>query len=378
VSDVARLAAELVRIPSVNPALDPTGAGEADLARFVAAWADDRGLDTSWLGPAERPSVLVRLRGRGGGRTLMLNAHLDTVGVHGMDAPFEPRVRDGRMVGRGAMDMKASLAASLSALHDLQRGEPLRGDVVVAAVADEEHDSIGTRAALAALPQLDLAVVTEPTDLTLHVAHRGFAVVEVELTGRASHTSQPERGVNAVTHLGRLLGAVDEADRRLRATPAHPLLGHGGWQAVGASGGEELFTTPVAARATLERRTLPGEASASAEAEVDAMLAALTADDPRLGVAARTVVAREAFAVAADDPAVAAVAAAAEAVTGRAPERRGAPYWTDAALIAAAGVPTVLYGPVGGGIHQPGEWVDLASVDVLRRVLARLARDVCA
>jgi acetylornithine deacetylase len=308
---------------------------------------------------------------------MMWNAHLDTVGVQGMEAPFEPRERDGRMTARGAMDMKASLAACLLALHDLQRDGALRGDVVVAAVADEEHDSIGTRAALAALPELDLAVVTEPTDLTLHVAHRGFAVVDVELEGRASHTSQPERGVNAVTRLGRLLAAIEAADRELRAAPPHPLLGQGGWQAVMASGGTELFTTPARASASLERRTLPGESAVGAEAEVVALLNPLAADDPRLGVSSRTVVAREAFEAAADDPAVAAVAAAAEAVTGRPPERRGAPYWTDAALVAAEGVPTVLYGPVGGGIHQPDEWVDLASVEVLRSVLARLAHDVC-
>lgn len=377
-SEAARLTAELVRIPSVNPALDPDGAGEGALARFVAAWAEVHGLETRWLGPSERPSVLVRLRGRGGGRTLLLNAHLDTVGVHAMEAPFEPRLRSGRMFARGAMDMKASLAACLLTLRDLQRdGEP-RGDVVLAAVADEEHDSIGTRAALAALPDVDLAVVTEPTDLTLHVAHRGFAVVEVDLEGRASHTSQPERGVNAVTHLGRLLARVEAADRELRAAAPHPLLGHGGWQAVLASGGQELFTTPAAAHAALERRTLPGQSAAGAEAEVAAMLHALAADDPQLRATTRTAVAREAFAAGPDDPAVAAVAAAAEAVTGRPPPRRGAPYWTDAALIAEAGIPTVLYGPVGGGIHQPDEWVDLASVDVLREVLGRVARDVSA
>ena len=377
-SEAARLTAELVRIPSVNPALDADSAGEGGLARHVAAWAEAQGLETRWLGPTDRPSVLVRLRGLGCGRTLMLNAHLDTVGVHGMEAPFEPRVRAGQMVGRGTMDMKASLAACLLTLRDLRHDGELRGDVLLAAVADEEHDSIGTRAALAALPEVDLAVVTEPTDLTLHVAHRGFAVVEVDLEGRASHTSQPERGVNAVTQLGRLLARVEAADRDLRAAPPHRLLGHGGWQAVLATGGQELFTTPAAAQASLERRTLPGQSAAAAEAEVATMLDAVAADDPHLRAAIRTVVAREAFEAAADDPAVAAVAAAAEAVTGRPPERCGAPYWTDAALIAGAGIPTVLYGPVGGGIHQPDEWVDLASVDVLRHVLGRVARDVCA
>lgn len=378
-SRAARLTAELVRIPSVNPALDPSGTGEAELARHVAGWADDRGLETTWLEQVPgRPSVLVRSRGLGGGRTVLLNAHLDTVGVHGMDAPFTPVERDGRLYGRGVMDMKASLAACLLALEAAAADGDRRGDVVLAAVADEEHDSIGTREALAALPGAHLAVVTEPTDLALHVAHRGFAVVEVDFEGRASHTSQPERGVNAVTHLARLLAATEAADGDLRARPPHPALGHGSWQAVLASGGRELFTTPAHARASLERRTLPGERAAAAEDEVAGMLARLAQDDPTVRATLRTIVAREAFEAAPGDPAVAAVTAAAEAVTGRVPERVGAPYWTDAALIAEAGVPTVLYGPVGGGIHRPDEWVDLASVDVLTAVLTRLIRDVCA
>lgn len=378
-SRIEALLAQLVRIDSVNPALDPAHVGEDEIARFVRGWAERRGLRTEWLEPvAGRPSVIVRASGSGGGRTLLLNAHLDTVGVDGMDAPFEPRIRDGRMHGRGTMDMKASLAACLLVLEDAGRRGDLTGDVVLAAVSDEEHDSIGTRSVLDAV-RADVAIVTEPTDLAIHVAHRGFAVLEVTFEGRASHTSQPEAGVNAVRHLGRLLTAIEERDAILRGTAPHPLVSHGSWQAVLASGGHELFTTPAHAVATIERRTVPGESAAlGAEAEATGMLDALRLADPTLRATVRTLVAREAFEAATDSPATAAVAAAVTAVTGREPERLGAPYWTDAALIEAAGVPTVLFGPVGGGIHRPDEWVDLASAETVRRVLDHVSRSVCA
>jgi acetylornithine deacetylase len=378
VSDLRDLLERLVAIDSVNPALDPDRAGETEIARFVRDWAEARGLETIWLEPvAGRPSVLVRAPGRGGGRTLMLNAHLDTVGVAGMAAPFAPRVEDGRVYGRGAMDMKASLAACLLAAAEAARRGDLPGDVVVTAVADEEHDSIGTRAALEAVTA-DVAVITEPTDLTLHVAHRGFAVVEVELTGRASHTSRPDHGVNALRQLGRLMAAVERLDEELREREPHPLLGHGGWQPVLASGGRELFTTPDRATVALERRTLPGEDAAhGAAAEIAAVLQRLADEDATLRPTVRTTVAREAFEADPDGPAVTAVERAAERVLGRTPERRGAPYWTDAALVDAAGIPTVLFGPVGGGIHQPDEWLDLASAERVLDVVRALVEDVC-
>lgn len=349
----------------------------------MARWADARGLDVEWLeGTPGRPSVIVTARGRGPGRApaLLLNAHLDTVGVTGMPEPFAPSVRGGKLFGRGAMDMKASLAACLLAVADASR-RGLAGDVILTAVADEEHDSIGTREAIEHLAATGVtpaaAIVTEPSDLQVHVAHRGFSVLEVEFTGKASHTSQPEAGVNALTHLGRLLQAVEGHALALRERGPHPLLGHGSLQPVLAAGGHELFTTPAEAKLTLERRTLPGETPESVAAEIDALLADLVAADPAVRATVRTLVAREPFEAAPGGDLVELVTRCALEETGSAPARVGAPYWTDAALIAAAGVPTLLYGPVGGGIHQADEWVDLASAGVVRRVLGRVAVAVC-
>lgn len=377
--ELIRLIQDLVRIDSVNPALDPRHPGEAQIAEYVARWAQQRGLEVEYLeGRPGRPSVVVTARGTGGGRTLLLNAHLDTVGVAGMDAAFEPEIRDGRMYGRGVMDMKASVAACLMATAYAASQRP-KGDVIFTAVADEEHGSIGTEETLAHLKakgtRVDGAIVTEPTDLDLHVAHRGFAVFEVAIAGKASHTSQPEAGVNAVTHLGRLLGAVERLDDELRSRPAHPLLAHGHMKPVLVSGGEELFTTPASASATLERRTLPGESTPSVEAELRAVLDTLAAEDHTFAARFRTVVAREPFEapMASDLETMLVDAIASE--RGETPMRLGAPYWTDAALVAAAGIPTVLFGPTGGGIHQPTEWLDVESAQVFERVLRRVVMD---
>ena len=374
---VVSLVRSLVAIDSVNPSLSAGAAGEALVARAVRAWCEARGIETTWLEATPgRPSVVARVLGSGGGRSLMLNAHLDTVGVAGMEAPFEPRRHGGRLYGRGTMDMKASVAACLVALERLQ-GAGLTGDVLVTAVADEEHASLGTLEVLGRFGA-DAAIVTEPSGLDLHVAHRGFVVLEATVHGLASHTSQPHRGANAVAAMGRALVALEEIDARLRRARAHPRLGHGSLQGVLIEGGRELFTTPDRCVLQVERRTLPGEDGRTALAEVESALAAAVAGDERLSATAEITVERAPFEVADDAPIVLAAERALEARTGRAPARVGAPYWMDAALLAAAGIPTVVVGPHGGGIHAADEWVDLASVETLALVLEDVARAWCA
>ncbi len=181
------LAAALVAIDSVNPALVPGGAGEHAIASFVAEWCLGRGLEVEILGE-ERPSVIARKCGSGGGRSLLLNGHLDTVGVAGMERPFEPRVEGDRLYGRGAYDMKGALAAILLAATEVTG---LRGDVIVTLVADEELGSIGTEEMLERI-QADAAIVAEPTELRVAIAHRGFVGFEIETTGVAAHGSRPD------------------------------------------------------------------------------------------------------------------------------------------------------------------------------------------
>ena len=317
-----------------------------------------------------RPSVLVRARGSGGGRTLLLCGHLDTVNVAGMTGPHVPRVEGDRLYGRGSYDMKAGVAAALIACREaLALG--LAGDVVVAAVADEEHASIGVQEALRAV-RADAAIVTEPTELEIAVAHKGFVWAEIEVEGRAAHGSRPHLGVDAIVKAGPVLTAIGELDRAL-GERTHPLVGRGSVHASLISGGAEMSSYPAQCVVGLERRTLPGETAAAIEAELDALLDRCRAADPELVAARRTLLVREPFEVDAGAEIVAAVADAAgiDASPG------GASYWADSAFIAAAGIPTVLYGPAGAGAHEVEEWVDIPSTETVARTLVGVAERVC-
>src|SRR4051812_2967145 len=365
----------LVAIDSVNPSLVPGGSGEREAAAFVAAWARDAGLEAQTLDATPgRPTVLVRARGTGGGRTLLLCGHLDTVTTEGMPDPG-PRVDGDRFHGRGAYDMKAGVAAALVACREAA-ALGLRGDVVVAAVADEEHASLGGREGLGSVTA-DAAIVTEPTELELIVAHKGFVWAEIEVTGRAAHGSRPHLGVDAIVKSGRVLTELGALDERLGAR-IHPLLGRGSVHASTVRGGEELSSYPARCVIGLERRTLPGESAADVEAELAALLDAGRRDDPELRAEARTLLVREPFEVPADAGIAETVRAAAADVLGAPPPITGASYWADAAFIAAAGIPTVMFGPVGEGAHAAEEWVSLASTEAVARTLVAVAARVCA
>ncbi|UGS35404.1 M20/M25/M40 family metallo-hydrolase [Capillimicrobium parvum] len=367
-----QLLSALVAIDSVNPDLVAGGAGEAEIAALVADWLRDAGLDVEVVEAAPgRPSVVGTVRGRGGGASLMLNAHLDTVGFDGMDRPLQPRVEDGRLHGRGAYDMKGGLAACLIAAAELARGEPLAGDVVVTAVADEEHASIGMQAVLAHV-RTDAAIVTEPTALRVCVAHKGFAWADVETAGRAAHGSRPGEGIDAITRMAPVLSRLAALQRDLGERPPHALVGAPSVHASLIEGGQERSSYPARCRLALERRTIPGETAADLRAELDALVRAVD------GAIATPGLTRAPFAV---DPGAAVVAAtsrAAHRITGAAPELYGETYWMDAALIQAAGIPTVVLGPAGEGAHAAEEWVDLASVDTCAAVLAAAAHELCA
>ena len=374
--DLSALIRSLVAIDSVNPALVSGAPGEGPIARWIVSWCQERGIATTWLeGTAGRPSVVAHVRGTGGGRSLMLNAHLDTVGTVSMAAPFESRFEAGRVTGRGSLDMKASVAACLLVLERLGHAG-LAGDLLYAAVADEEHGSVGTREVLERFAA-DAAIVTEPSGLDLCVAHRGFAVFEVTVRGLASHTSRPDLGANAIVAMGRVLGGIATLDAEVRRRPSHPRLGHASLQPVLVAGGHELFTTPDVCRSSVEWRTLPGEDGATRLARIEAIVRAALGDDPRLSATVEVVVERAPFEVADDAPIVQAVAGAVRARLGTAPALTGAPFWMDAALYAEAGIPTVVVGPGGGGMHAADEWVDVASVATLVDVLEDVARGWC-
>jgi acetylornithine deacetylase len=357
-SELTDLAARLVAIDSINPGLHAGARGEIDAARFVAEWCTERGLEVEVIG-GERPSVIAIRRGSGGGRSLLLNGHLDTVGVAGMEDPHRPRVENGRLYGRGAYDMKGAVAAVMLAAAE---APDLRGDLIVTAVADEELASIGTSAVLERV-SADAAIVVEPTELRLALAHRGFVCFEVETEGFAAHGSRPDLGVDAIAKMGHVLVGLEDLDQRVQAGQRHPLAGPGSLHASLIAGGQEYSSYPARCLLTGERRTIPGETREQIERELREIAGAAAV---RLGAS------REPFEVAPEHPfaqLVGRVAAAGEPI--------GVPFWTDAGLTAEAGIPTVLFGPAGVGAHAEVEWVDLASLERVRDVVLQAAIEWC-
>jgi acetylornithine deacetylase len=373
--DVVSLACELVAIDSVNPSLVSGGAGEEAAAAFVLGWAERCGLEAERLESTPgRPSVVVRARGRGDRPTLLLCGHLDTVGYEGMQDPLVPRLDGDRLYGRGAYDMKAGLAAALIACRDAA-AEGLAGDVVVAAVADEEHASLGVQEAMRSLGA-DAAIVTEPTELEVARAHKGFAWLEVEVEGQAAHGSRPHLGVDAIVKAGPLLVALGELDASLAATQ-HELLGRGSLHASLIEGGRELSTYPDRCLIQLERRTLPGTTPADVERELAQLVDRCRAADPQLVAASRLTLSREPLETPAGAAIVELVQRHAGDVLGAPPSVTGASFWADSAFIAAAGVPTVLFGPSGAGAHAREEWVSVPATLACHEVLVRTARELC-
>jgi acetylornithine deacetylase len=289
-----------------------------------------------------------------------------------MSDPFTPVIDGGRLYGRGAYDMKAGLAAALIACREASR----RGlEVTVAAVADEEHSSLGVQEILRHV-RADAAIVTEPTELTVATAHRGFVWTEISVSGVAAHGSRPHLGVDAIMKTGPVLTALAGLNERLRGRE-HPRLGHGFVHASIIRGGREESTIPDHCTLTIERRTLPGETVEDAERDIAELLDRCRAADPALRVSSRTTLARAPFEVPDDQPIVQAVARAAAGTAGRPAELAGASYWADAAFIAGAGIPTVLFGPDGDGAHAREEWVSLAGTVACARTLTATALDFC-
>jgi len=358
--EAVALTQELVALNTVNPALVEGAPGERAAVELLAARLEARAFEVEIVGPSDRPSLIATHRGRGDGSSLALNGHLDTVGVEGMDDPFNPRIEDNRMYGRGTCDMKAGVAAMVVAAdHAASAGHD--GDIVLALVADEEDGSLGTAAVLEHLSGRlpDACIVGEPTWLDVLLAHRGFSALKVEIRGRAAHSSRPDEGTNAVTLLGRLLTAVEARDKQLQSTDPHPYAGHGSLMATVVRGGSAPFTLAARATAIIERRTIPGEPVDSGLNDIRAIIERLNLD-----AEVNELVARDAWELSdAAQPLVELLP-----FTGRA----GHAAWMESAMWEGAGVPTVVCGPAGGGLHADVEWVELNQLRAYAEALAEL------
>jgi acetylornithine deacetylase len=368
-SETAQLIADLVGIESINPDLDVAGSGEAAIAEFVAGWLRDGGIEVELQESAPgRPNVIGIVRGSGGGRSLMLNAHMDTVSAGQMDGPFEPRFENGRVYGRGAYDMKGALAAIMLTARDLV-GARLAGDVIITAVTDEEYASAGTEAVVRSY-KADACIITEPTDLELCLAHKGFAWATIETSGVAAHGSLCMVGVDAIAKMGPVLTALGELDRSLQAGRRHDLVGTASVHASLIDGGTELSTYPDRCRLQIERRTIPGESDADVVRQLEEVAAAG-------GASLRIGLVRYPYDVEPDAELARSFQAVAGKVLGAEPVISGGTAWMDSALTGGAGIPTIIFGPSGDGAHADMEWVDVASVDQCRTIYGRFAKEWC-
>lgn len=364
--------ATLVRVPSVNPSIAPgEGTGEQAVANAARDWLRAHGI-RAWLEDAApgRPNCVAQL-GSGSGPTLVLCAHLDTVGTSGMTIPpFEPSIEDGRLYGRGSYDMKGSAGAIMAAAVALTE-QPPAGRVLLALVADEEDASAGA-VHFVGHHRADACIVTEPSEENLVLAHKGFVWLEVATRGVAAHGSRWDLGVSAVGQMAHAIVALERFDRDELRRRTHPLVGPASMHCAMVSGGTGWSTYAPECHLKIERRTIPGETPADVQREIEAVVR-----DAGVPAEIRLVFERPPLVSDPDARIVQSVREAATRVCGSAPKEVGVAYWMDAAIFAAAGIPTVNYGPAGEGAHAAVEWVDVGSVIATANVLVESVRRFC-
>jgi acetylornithine deacetylase len=347
------------------------------MAHAVGAHMRAAGLDVEISDVVEgRPNVVGVIEGRAPGPTLMFCGHLDTVGVVGMTEPFNPVERDGRLYGRGTQDMKGGVAAMVAAAESIAQSGGLKaGRLIVAGVIDEEYESLGAEA-LVSKWKSDAAVITEPTDLVIGIGHKGYQWVEIETKGVAAHGSRPQEGRDAIFRMGRVIAHLEALGQKLQSKPPHPILGTASLHASLIDGGRELSTYPDHCSLRMERRTIVGEAENTALTEVEEILHALREQDPEFEGAAKMLFVQPPYETPPGHALPQTVEDAMHRV-GRQTNRSGMTFWTDAAILGKAGIPTVIFGPGGAGLHGLNEYVFVDHVLGCRDALADLALSFC-
>jgi len=380
-TDVVDLLSSLGRIESVTPWLIPDGSGERRVTEFMAAWLADLEVEVELEAVAAgRPNLLARLRGSGSGPTLCLNAHSDTVGyANWPDRALTPRLDGDRLYGLGVADDKSGCAAALLTLRTLATSAPrLRGDLLVACTIDEEGVSIGTEH-LVSHHEMDAAVVLEPEALPRAVVeHQGFGWIDVVVHGRPAHGSAPEQGIDAIVHMAEVVARLHRLDVEQYSATPDPRNGRTVFHTGTISGGTDYATYPAQATLGIEIGTQPGETLADRVGEIERIFQEIRASTPDFNAEVRVQLEREPFRAQGHEALWSALDEAAQVTLGRPLDASGLNAWTDAALMQAAGIPTVLMGPAGGNYHAPDEWVSVSEVvqlcDLLQRAVMTYLR----
>jgi acetylornithine deacetylase len=376
---LTELLKDLVKIDSVNPSLVPGAAGEAEIAHYLKNWMESVGLETELVEvESGRPNIIGTLKGSGGGKSLMLNGHIDTVGADYMNSdPFDPVIKDGNLHGRGSADMKGGLASSMAAVKAIvDSGEQMKGDVIIAGVCDEEFASIGTEHLMKDL-RFDAAIIGEPTSQTVVVAHKGFAWLDVTTQGFAAHGSDFKTGIDAIAKMGHVLIGIGAMHNALGETQ-HPLVGPGSIHASIISGGVELSTYPDKCKLEAERRLIPGETRKDVDAEMSMLLQKLKDGDPKFKADYEITFYRDPMEVSPEEEICQMLKQGSMDVFGKEPKWTGSAGWMDTQIIHSKGIPAVAFGPNGYGSHGAEEWVELESVYRCAEVQENVIRRFCA
>ena len=378
---MARILKEMILIRSENPFDDPPGEGtrEQEMADYLAGHLSDLGMTVEMqeVRPG-RPNVFGVLRGSADRSRLMLAGHMDTARATGYPEAYEVRVADGKMYGRGACDMKAALAAYLGAARALRAtGTRLAGTLILCGIVDEEYQMLGSKAIGRGGRMADQGIIGEPTNLKVCPANKGRVSTKILTRGRAAHSSVPEKGVNAIAAMARVIQAFEDYNRELLGRPPHPLCGNGRFTPGVIRGGVQVNMVPDRCELEVDRRTLPGETRASVYAELQARIDRAGRGDPDF----KSEITEPTWLIAPNDiapaePVVRALRAAHVELTGRDPGVEAFVAGSDAPYM---GFPTVICGP--GSIaqaHTTCEFVHLHEVTGAARLYLHAALQLLA
>lgn len=377
-SYTAQLLQKLVQINSVNPDLAHDGPGEKEIAAFIKQKLEELEIPVEMdeIAPG-RFNVIGRIKGTGGGSSLMLNAHTDTVGVEGMEEPFSGRIDGNRLYGRGSYDMKGGIAALLGAAKLLKdSGEKVKGDLILTFVADEEYESIGALELVKKI-SADAAIVTEPTDLNLCPAHRGFGIFTITTTGKTAHGGRHKEGIDANLMMGKLLSKLSDLSDQLPKNNVHNLCGEASLHVPLISGGRSLFIYSNDCTIKVERRTLPGETLDKVTSELQELIDDLTNENEHFKASLECDIWRHPYESDDSSGLFSICKQSSENVLGNEPGIIGHTWWEDSAIFGEAGIDTIILGPAGAGIHEEVEWVNLESVEKLSNILFSTAKNFC-
>jgi len=375
-SAVIDILAELVAIDSVNP--EWGGPGEAGIARYLHACCEERGIETHdhEVLPG-RANLYARIPGRDTSRAILFEAHMDTVAAGEMTIPpFDPVIRDGRLFGRGACDVKAGLAGMLHAIRTLAEEDELPAcDVWLAAVIDEEHAYRGVLGAIdwfqARGVAPEAAVVAEPTELRVVRANKGVLRFTIETMGVASHSAKPHLGRNAIVTMATVIARIEDHHAAL-SRRSHPLVGAATGSIGIIRGGTQVNVVPDQCEIAIDRRLLPGETGEAALAEYRVTLEEFSSDEVRIGSPSLCDEAMETP----GDAEVVGVASRVLTALGEEPAPIGVPYGCDCTKLSRAGIPSIIFGP--GSIdqaHGAREFVEVAQVEKATTFYRRFATE---